>query len=127
MPVAIETLDIYGLKSNDREKTVFHTSVPADGKEYGITYHKSTGKEPICVVKCSVDNTEANIYLIKPHSYIPIFATDGLVQLLVSDNPKDDFPMQRIATLTKRVRGYQLPVRKDGKMTGEWTHFFLEE
>jgi hypothetical protein len=127
MSVLIETLDVSKMSKNGRPVSEYHTSIPAGVKNAAVTFSSPTGKEPICVVNCDKNNKEADIYIIREHTYLPVYVAPGVEQILTSDENQDDFPMQRIATLTPAARSFPLEIRRNGEKTGRWINFFLED
>lgn len=127
MPVYVETLDISRISKNGRPVSEYLVSIPGGTKNAGVTFDLPTGKEPICVVNCETDNREANIYIVKEHAYLLAYASSELTQILTSDENEDDFPMQRIATLTPDARSFPLEIKRNGQKTGKWINFFLED
>lgn len=127
MPVLVETLDISRMSKDGRPTSKYHTSIPAGIKNAAVTFDFPTGKEPICVVNCEADNREARIYIIKENTYLPVYVSAKVEQVLASDENEDDFPQQRIATLTPSARSFPLEVKRNGEKTGRWVNFFLED
>jgi hypothetical protein len=128
MAVTIEVLDISGMSKGERPRSDFvPKTVQPGAKRDAVTFDLPTGNVPICTVNLSEDNKEANIYVIKENTYLPVVMGYEKVQILVSDENEDEFPEQRIATLTPKNRSYALPLKHEGKLTGRYVNFFLED
>lgn len=125
MPVLIERVDTSQLIKGGEIILDYLTEIPAGAKNVAVVNDFPTGKEPLCVVNCEKDNLEANLYLVKPYLYLPVFRSHGFMQALVFDRNKDEFPMKRIKTLEPNSNVYNLPVKKNGEFTKSWIRFTL--
>lgn len=115
------------MSKNGRPISEYHASIPAGTRNAAVTFGHPTGKEPICIVNCQANNRKAGIYIIREHTYLPVYISAEKTQVLTSDENEDDFPMKRIATLTREVRSYSLPIKRNGENIGKWVNFFLED
>ncbi len=130
MAVLIETLDISRMSEGGRPVSELLATIPVGARNVSVTFGTPTGEKPICVVNCYLNKKhqiQADIYAMKENRYLPVYVSDEVVQVLVSDENGDDFEQQRIATLDPQNRSFPLEIRRNGEKTGRWVNFFLED
>lgn len=128
MPVLVERLDISRMSQGRDIAITYSALINEDSEEAAVLYELPTGSGPILSVKFDEKNKkEARIYVAKENKYLPVWNTPEKIQIVASDESEDDFPQQRIATLTPSSPVYSVPIKRNGEKTGAWAVFRLIE